>query len=297
MNDFSQKYAALQDILLRDMEKLFADDVDIPHPLKESMAYSLLSGGKNMRGVLLLSCYEMFTGHLYRALPYACAIEMVHSYSLIHDDLPCMDADDMRRGKPTNHKVFGEAAALLAGDGLLSYAMEVMVEHMWDDPDCSACAHAACQYITHGAGVFGMVAGQCADLEAHKREATAQEVNYIHSHKTGALIQAAACAGAALAGAKQEEMDAVAAFSEELGMVFQIVDDILDVEGDAQLMGKNVGMDDKMQKMTYPRVFGLEQSKQMAKEHSAIAKQALEPLGDRAWFLRALVDRMHMRKA
>ncbi|MDD3921363.1 MAG: polyprenyl synthetase family protein [Eubacteriales bacterium] len=260
----------------------------IPDRLRESMAYSLFAGGKRLRPVLLLACNQMLSGDMESAMPFACAIEMIHSYSLIHDDLPAMDNDDLRRGKPTNHKVFGEGMAVLAGDGLLSYAVQIMAEA------CAAGTRAqmlAMQAVLQGAGVTGMVAGQCLDLENERNpvqnEAT---LRAIHAGKTGAMLIAAVTAGAHTANANASQVTALARFGEQYGLLFQITDDILDVTGTAAQMGKTLGKDAASGKLTYPSLFGLNESKRKAVETAELAKASLEIFGQSAAFLHELVS-------
>ncbi len=238
---------------------------EMPEELRKAMEYSLLAGGKRLRPMLCLSACEMAGGQLEAALPLACALEMIHTYSLIHDDLPCMDDDDFRRGRPSNHKVFGEANALLAGDGLLSIAAE----------------------IARGAGVNGMVAGQWKDLANEKNpSADAATLTDIHTRKTGALITAAVLAGGLAGKADAAEMKALRAFGAHFGVLFQITDDLLDVEGDEKTVGKTLGKDAAHEKLTYPALYGVPASRRMAEEEARLAEDALAPFGERAaWFI------------
>lgn len=258
----------------------------IPQKLEEAMVYSLAAGGKRLRPVLLLAACDMAGGDVQAALPFACALEMIHTYSLIHDDLPAMDNDDLRRGKPTNHKVFGEDVAILAGDGLLSAAMEVML--------CAACAmgdmrgtRAACA-ITSRAGVTGMVAGQTIDVTEEGTTPTMEKVSYIHAHKTADLLTAPMEAGLMLAGADDAAVKRGADYGYHLGMAFQMVDDLLDLEGDAVLLGKNTGVDAALGKLTWPAVRGVEDTRRDAAEHIAQAVQSISCYGERAAFLQEL---------
>ncbi len=258
----------------------------IPEKLLESMEYSLAAGGKRLRPVLLLSACDMAGGDVLKALPFACALEMIHTYSLIHDDLPAMDNDDLRRGKPTNHKVFGEDVAILAGDGLLNAAMELMLR--------AACAMGdlrgvrAAEAIARRAGVTGMVAGQTIDVTQEGSEPTLDKVSYIHAHKTADLLTAPMEAGLILAGASDEQVQQGIAYGFHLGMAFQMVDDLLDVVGDAALLGKNTGMDAALGKLTWVAVRGVEQTRADAAAHIQQAKQALEGFGEAGQFLREL---------
>ena len=260
---------------------------EMPEELRKAMEYSLLAGGKRLRPMLCLSACEMTGGQLEAALPLACALEMIHTYSLIHDDLPCMDDDDFRRGRPSNHKVFGEANALLAGDGLLSFAFEVI---LFEGPKHIAAApryYEAAAEIAHGAGVNGMVAGQWKDLANEKNpSADAATLTDIHARKTGALITAAVLAGGLAGRADAAEMEALRAFGAHFGVLFQITDDLLDVEGDEKTVGKTLGKDAAHEKLTYPALYGVPASRRMAEEEARLAKEALAPFGERAaWFI------------
>lgn len=253
-------------------------------PLKEAMAYSLLAEGKRLRPVLVLACCDAVGGEINNALPFACAIEMIHAYSLIHDDLPCMDDDDLRRGRPTNHKVFGEGMAVLAGDGLLSLAFELMAQQA-ANAAAPAGASAALLAVARGAGVHGMVGGQSRDLTNTGQAIDLNELRRIHAQKTGALITAACLAGAYLGGADETKRKAIEAYGQQLGMAFQIADDILDATADAQSLGKTPGKDARDHKTTYVSLCGLEQARALARSAAQTAMNALEPLGEAAWFL------------
>lgn len=235
--------------------------------LYDSMKYSITSGGKRLRPVLLLASCEFSGGTMVDALPYACALEYIHTYSLIHDDLPAMDNDDFRRGNPTNHRVFGDAIAILAGDGLLNSAYEIMNMDMlmyFDNPIALKKRICASYEISKGSGVRGMVAGQVADIEAQGHSCSKEMLDYIHLNKTAALIVSAIRAGAYIGGADSERIEALTAYGENLGLLFQITDDILDVTGDSAEMGKATGADAKNNKSTYISVYNLEKTKQRA---------------------------------
>lgn len=274
---------------------------DIDHKsitLYDSMKYSLLAGGKRIRPVLLLAACDFCGGKIEEALPYACAIEYIHTYSLIHDDLPCMDNDDLRRGKPTNHKVYGDAVATLAGDGLQSAAYEVMNRDMllyFDDPDALKKRVRASYEIIKGAGCRGIVAGQIADMEAEDRNCSEEMIDYIHLTKTAALIVAAVKAGAQLGGCDEEMMEQLTAYAENLGLAFQICDDILDVEGQEEEMGKKAGMDTVNKKATYPAVYGLERSKERLAELTDNAVETLARYYDNAEVLTTLAKELAVR--
>ena len=260
----------------------------IPEPLRGAMAYSLEAGGKRLRPVLLLAACEMAGGSLDEALPFACALEMIHTYSLIHDDLPAMDNDDLRRGRPTSHKVFGEAMASLAGDGLLHAAAELMLR--------AACAMGdlrgtrAAEAILRRAGVTGMVAGQTMDVTGEGSEPTMEKVTYIHLHKTADLLTAPMEAGLLLAGAAEKQVKAGIAYGQRLGVAFQIVDDVLDVQGATALLGKSTGKDEAQGKLTWVAVRGIEQARADAAGEVAEAIRALEALDMDTNFLKALAQ-------
>lgn len=258
-----------------------------PQPLRSAMRYSLLLPGKRLRPVLLLAAYHLLKEDWREALPFACALEMIHTYSLIHDDLPAMDDDAMRRGKPTNHRVYGEAMAILAGDGLLNLAYETMLSAPFAQRE-PARALAAAREIALRAGARGMVAGQTLDVTMEGQEPREDVVRYIHLHKTADLIVAPMTAGLLLAGADEEQLELGRRYGLGLGLAFQIVDDLLDLEGDARLLGKEVGMDAQRGKMTWPAVMGAERSRKDAREAVESAVQAMEPFGARGSFLREL---------
>lgn len=228
----------------------------IPGKLVEAMRYSVLGGGKRLRPVLLLAAYESCGGQPEDALPFAGAVELIHTYSLVHDDLPAMDDDDLRRGRPTSHKVFGEAMAILAGDALLTLAFEWMA----DSPLPGA--RRALAEIARRAGPAGMIAGQVGDMLATGRDAEPDMVRYIHTRKTADLITAAILAGLLLGGAKQPALDAAASYGLQLGLAFQMTDDLLDLTGDPDQLGKNVHRDGQLGKLTWPRAVGVSQARQ-----------------------------------
>ena len=277
-----------------ELERLFeAEGADIYPKLKEAMFYSLEAGGKRLRPVLLLSVCEMLGGDPEKALPFACALEMIHTYSLIHDDLPCMDDDDMRRGRPSNHKMFGEAMALLAGDGLLSFAFEVMLGALRKDPD-EGCLKAAYE-IALRAGSRGVVTGQAADKEHEGAEDESLEtLEYIHEHKTADMLCAAVIAGAYIAGADEETVAKLSEYSKNMGLLFQITDDMLDIKGDPELMGKTLGKDAVSGKLTYASFFGYEGAKKAAQAAAGKALDAVESI-ESSDFLRATVLNMLVR--
>ena len=249
---------------------------EIPERLLEAMRYSLEAGGKRLRPVMLLAACEMAGGDAETALPFACALEMIHTYSLIHDDLPAMDNDDLRRGKPTNHKVFGEGMAVLAGDGLLNAAAELMARAALRMGGSRGIR--AMEAIMRHAGVTGMIAGQAADLDGEGEEPREDLVTYIHSHKTADLLEAPVEAGLALAGADEAACIAGREYGLHLGLAFQMTDDLLDVTGDAALLGKNTGADAGLNKMTWVALRGLEGTAHDAAEQAELAVKAVSRL-------------------
>ncbi len=250
-------------------------DSAVPETLARAMNYSLLAGGKRLRPVLCLTCASLCCEAEAKVLPFACALEMIHTYSLIHDDLPAMDNDDLRRGKPSNHKVFGEACALLAGDGLLTDAFACACQA--DVPPERLVA--ALAELARAAGSAGMVGGQQMDMECTGRDnVDLEHLRALHAKKTGALLRAACTCGALLAGAEESLYARIASFGQELGVAFQIVDDILDEISDPAVLGKPVHSDREQHKATYPALVGLEKSREFASEHVRLAVRALEGL-------------------
>ncbi len=260
----------------------------IPEKLFEAMDYSLSAGGKRLRPVLLLAACDTLGGNLEEALPFACALEMIHTYSLIHDDLPAMDNDDLRRGRPTNHKVFGEGIAILAGDGLLSAAMELMLRSAVKMGDLRGVR--AAEAIARRAGVTGMVAGQVMDVTGEGSEPTLEKVDYIHRHKTADLLTAPIEAGFILAGGDDAAVAAGCEFGTQLGLAFQMVDDLLDVEGDAATLGKTPGKDAAEGKLTWVAVKGVEQTRADAQSAVQTANAALERISGDTNFLKTLAQ-------
>jgi geranylgeranyl diphosphate synthase type II len=263
----------------------FLPDVDKKsETLSESMRYSLNAGGKRIRPVLLLAACELAGGDTKVALPYAAAIEFIHTYSLIHDDLPAMDNDDLRRGQPTNHKVYGDAMAILAGDGLLSSAFEIMnfnlLLHLDNDAELKRRIRAMYE-IAKGAGVRGMVGGQVADIEAEDKSVSAGVLDYIHINKTAALIRAAILAGAYIGGADPNLIERLTTYGENLGLAFQILDDILDVTSTEEELGKMVGHDSEMSKVTYISLHGTDASRKRLEELTNAAIRAIASYGER----------------
>lgn len=258
----------------------------------EAMSYSLENGGKRIRPMLTLEFCRACGGDVEKAVPFALGVEMIHTYSLIHDDLPCMDDDDMRRGKPSNHKVYGYANALLAGDGLLTLAFETVLSA---DTDYDKKAKAALE-LAKAAGCSGMIAGQVMDLANEKRNATLEEVRKTDSLKTGEMIRVAAVMGCIAAGADEARIAAASEYCNNIGLAFQIVDDILDVTSSEEMLGKPIGSDNENGKSTYVSLLGLEESERLAKELTQKAKDALDIFGGEKDFLIELADVLASRK-
>lgn len=246
--------------------------LQIPEQLKKSMFYSVQAGGKRIRPILLIASNQAYDHYLEKTFSSAVALEMIHTYSLIHDDLPAMDNDDYRRGKLTNHKVFSEATAILAGDALLTYSFEVIV----DDPNLSSNEKIKLiKMLSKKSGPKGMVAGQVLDMEAENKSTTLEELENIHKLKTGQLLQFSIMAGAFLGNASKHELIHLKQFSEYLGLIFQVQDDILDIIGDESKVGKPIGSDADQQKSTYPKLLGLDGAREKKNEYVKKAKEAL----------------------
>jgi len=260
---------------------------EIPGTIHQAMRYSVFAGGKRLRPILVMASAEAVGGDGFKVLPAACALEMIHTYSLIHDDLPAMDDDDFRRGKPTNHKVFGEAIAILAGDALLTHAFGIL-------SSCSGVfdpekVNLVISEVARAAGTLGMVGGQVLDIQSEGREISSDDLHNIHIRKTAALFIAALRCGAILSNCNKRQLEILTAYGRHLGLAFQITDDILDVAGNAAALGKNVGSDMRKNKATFPQIYGLEHSKKMAQEESQRAVEIVEELGREAEPLQYIV--------
>lgn len=258
----------------------------------EAMRYSVFAGGKRLRPALMLSVCEMCGGDVNEVMPFACAMEMIHTYSLIHDDLPAMDNDDLRRGMPTSHIKFGEATAILAGDALLTKAFEIASEYSGAN---TMRAMKAVNMLAESAGTDGMIGGQIMDMESEHKDITLDELRYLHLNKTGAIIRSSCVIGALMAGASDELIKAADTFAQNLGIAFQIQDDILDVVGNEKQLGKPIGSDEEAGKNTYVKLVGLEKSKELAREYFEKAKNALVPFGDKSKFLLEFTDSLMQR--
>lgn len=279
--EWKKRADLVEEGLLRELKKVPAYD----ETLEKAMEYSLMAGGKRLRPVLLMAAADAVGKDGEAFLTTGCAIEMIHTYSLIHDDLPAMDNDDYRRGKPTNHKVFGDGIAVLAGDALLTLAFEVMLRQEGAAPETLV---TVVSEMSRAAGPYGMVGGQVLDLEGEGRRLDMAALRKIHMGKTGALFCAAIRSGAILAGAKEEELAALTLYAERFGLAFQITDDILDVTGDEAAIGKPVGSDVRNEKATYVTLTSLEEAKKLAEDAVNEAVAALDIFGERAAFLRDL---------
>lgn len=293
--DIKAYMAEVRNVTDARLHQLLPAETLYPEVIHQAMAYSVFAGGKRFRPVLCLAACEVVGGSWQQALDGACAMECIHTYSLIHDDLPGMDDDDYRRGKLTNHKVFGEGMAILAGDALLTYAFEILSN--MDDGSNSTQILQIIKEVSRASGTVGMIGGQVVDILSEQEKPTADLLNYIHNHKTGALIEASVRMGAILGGANAEQLAALTQYAHQLGLAFQITDDILDVVGDASKIGKPVGSDEKNEKATFPAFYGLEQSHLMAKQAVESAIAALEPFGQQGEILVQLAQYLLCRES
>ena len=288
----------MQQLVDTALEKYLPSADELPLSVHKAMRYSVFAGGKRVRPILLLASCSAVGGDMEKALPAACAMEMIHTYSLIHDDLPAMDDDDFRRGIPTNHKVFGEATAILAGDALLTEAFILL-----SSPERNGCLDPAMllrviQEIAVSSGSRGMIGGQVVDMESEgSKEIDLATVQYIHTRKTGALIRASVKGGALIGGAAGPGLDAIVRYGEAIGLAFQIADDILDIEGTTEQLGKDAGSDQARGKATYPAVMGLAASKQRAGELVEAALDALRCFDAKADPLREIATYIVKRKS
>ena len=262
----------------------------------EAMKYSLMAGGKRIRPILCMAATEAAGGAAENALPAACALEMIHTYSLIHDDLPAMDNDALRRGKPTCHMAFDEATAILAGDALLTLAFQTLSSIEISGADQAAMWLRVIQLISHAAGYCGMIQGQMMDIASEGSQLTVAELQSMHRLKTGALIEASLCSGAVLSGLNSTQIQMLERYAQNIGLAFQVADDILNVEGDPAMMGKAVGTDKLRNKSTYPSLLGLQESKKFAEKLVKNALKAIESFDHRAEPLRAIANYIIARK-
>lgn len=293
MSDFNERIKKYCDLVDAKLDEIISKKGYAQQIVFDAMEYSISAGGKRIRPILLLEFCRVCGGDVQKALPFACALEMIHTYSLIHDDLPCMDNDDFRRGKPSCHKAFGEANALLAGDALLNLAFETMLS---SEIDLSAEVKLkAALFIAKCSGVYGMIGGQVIDLQNEGKDISEELLIRLYKDKTAALLRAAAVGGAILAGADEVKINLANQFAEKVGLAFQIVDDILDFEGDEAVLGKPVGSDEKNNKKTYVAFHGIDNAKEDAKTLTTKALEALENFDDTE-FLRELALFLCTRK-
>ena len=285
-----------EDIVNKALDTLLPKEDEFPQRLHKAMRYSVFAGGKRIRPILAIAAAEVFGKTAANVINIACAIELIHTYSLIHDDLPAIDNDDLRRGLPTNHKVFGEAIALLAGDALLTKAFQIMSQPSAVSGQQSALILKSIHEITKAAGSTGMVGGQVVDIESEGKEVAFPVLEYIHIHKTGELILASVRAGAILAGAENKELETITRYGEAIGLAFQIADDIIDVEGNKEDVGKNIGGDAKKGKVTYPSILGVDESRKRARELVDMAITALKDFDRKAEPLREIARYIVERK-
>jgi geranylgeranyl diphosphate synthase type II len=301
MLDFDRYLSELAGAVDDFLDRNLPTEEAYPPSIHRALRYSLFAGGKRLRPVLTLAAAEAVGGRREDALPAAAAMEMIHTYSLIHDDLPAMDNDDLRRGKPTSHVVFGEAIAILAGDALLTHAFHILATVCVSTDRADGDAHArrlrAVSILAAAAGMSGMIGGQVVDLESQGKKVDAATLDRIHRMKTGALMEAAAYLGALLGGGSDDEIERIAAFGREVGLAFQIVDDLLDVEGDPAALGKSAGKDIKAGKATYPSIHGTERARHRADELAEQAIALLSPLGAKADPLAMLARRIVERSS
>jgi len=295
--DFLEAYLKdRQKIVEEALQRYLPDEDSIPQELHTAVHYSVFAGGKRIRPILCLAALEACGGDMAPAMPVACALELIHTYSLIHDDLPAMDNDDFRRGKPTSHKVFGEAVAILAGDALLTEAF-VLLSRAEKVRLAAERRLAVIQEIASAAGISGMVGGQALDICAEKIQPDFEGLTDIHRRKTGALIVAAVKSGAILAGASDEKIHALEVYGGHIGIAFQIADDILNVEGDSKLMGKKTGSDAALGKVTYPSLLGLATARKKLTEHIEAAQTGIAAFDSRALPLRVIARYIMERKS
>ena len=283
--DLKTKSAYIEDLLKQYMPK----EEGYQKTIFEAMNYSLSSGGKRLRPILTLEAAKVVGGDVKEAISFCVAIEMIHTYSLIHDDLPAMDNDDFRRGKPTNHKVFGDGMATLAGDALLNYAFEIMLKESLGKENSDVRLKAIYE-IARGAGIYGMIGGQVVDIESENKSIEKEKLDFIHMNKTAAMIVGCMRAGAIMGHACEEDLQNITKYAKNIGLAFQIVDDILDIVGDEKALGKPVGSDIENHKSTYPSLIGLDESKKVATSLIKEAKDSIRKISGESRFLEDLAD-------
>lgn len=285
LKDYLHKHSAQVDQAL---DRWLPAEGFLPCSLHQAMRYSVFAGGKRLRPILMIAASEAVGGSAQQVIHAACALEMIHTYSLVHDDLPAMDDDDFRRGRPTNHKVYGEATAILAGDALLTEAFRLLADVEANQSVAPQIVLRVIELVARYAGSQGMVGGQVVDMESEGKEINFPTLEYIHTHKTGGLILASVQVGALLGGGDETQFSALTRFGGAAGLAFQIADDILDIVGDQAELGKDVGSDQARGKVTYPSLLGLSEARQRASELCDIAVESLTPLGSAAEPLQAL---------
>ncbi|MGE8204467.1 polyprenyl synthetase family protein [Heyndrickxia sp. NPDC080065] len=266
--------------------------LNAPQIIKDAMDYSLQAGGKRIRPILLLATLQSFGQDVSKGITTACSLEMIHTYSLIHDDLPAMDNDDLRRGKPTNHIVFGDAYAILAGDGLLTYSFQLIAQDPKLSPDQKV---RIIEFLAQCSGPEGMVGGQVADMQGENQNLSIDQLEYIHRNKTGKLLSFGVVAGAIIAEASNEQIDIMKTYAENIGLAFQIRDDILDIEGNEEIIGKPIGSDTGNLKSTYPALLTLEGAKERLHSHTSIAKEIIKDLNINTRLLEEIADLIEER--
>ncbi len=283
--DLKIKSAYIEDLLKEYMPK----EEGYQHTIFKAMNYSLSAGGKRLRPVLTLEAAKIVGGDQNDAIPFCVAIEMIHTYSLIHDDLPAMDNDDFRRGKPTNHKVFGDGMATLAGDALLNYAFEIMLKESIGKSNSDISLKAIYE-IARGAGIYGMIGGQVVDIESEDKSIEKEKLDFIHMNKTAAMIVGGMRAGAIIGQASKDDLQNITKYAKNIGLAFQIIDDILDIVGDAKILGKPIGSDLENHKSTYPALIGLDESRKVARDLIEEAKDSIRKVSGDSSFLEELAE-------
>jgi len=279
-----------REIIDEALNQYLPPETEYPQTIHEAMRYSVFAGGKRLRPILVIAAAEVVGGGAEKVLPTACAIELIHTFSLIHDDLPAIDNDDYRRGKLTCHKVFGEDMAILAGDGLLTHAFQLLAQNSEIKTINKEAMPLVIKEVAAAIGTLGLIGGEVVDIQSEGKEIDLPRLEYIHSHKTGALIAISLRVGAMLMDAQEEEIEALFQYGKLIGLAFQIVDDILNVEGDEVQLGKPVGSDLRQKKATYPALLGIEESRQKARRLVEEAKKELEIFGEKGEILRLLAD-------
>lgn len=286
---FKQSLKERADYIEELLSKYMPKEEGYQKTIMESMNYSLRAGGKRLRPILTLEACKIVGGNEEDIIPFAVAIEMIHTYSLIHDDLPALDNDDLRRGRKTNHIVYGEDMAILAGDALLNYAFEIMLSNSIEKENPKKYLKAINE-IAKSSGIYGMIGGQVVDVKSENKQIPKEELDYIHSNKTAAIIIGCMRAAAIIGNASEDNLDKITKYAKNIGLSFQIVDDILDIEGDELKLGKKVGSDIDNHKSTYPSLLGLEESKMIARKLIEEAKDNIKDIGTNSEFLIGLAD-------